>query len=62
MLNGILLRKLFRPIVRKKCSRDREELLKFEAEGQEVAKVLRSLEQFVQTMKGQNNLWGQNDF
>ena len=34
-----------------------EKLLKFEAEGQEFAKVLRSLEQFVQTVKGQNNFW-----
>ena len=30
--------------------------LKFEAEGREFAKVLRSLEQFVRTVKGQNNL------
>ena len=29
------------------CSSDREKLLKFEAEGQEFAKILRSLEQFV---------------
>ena len=33
--------------VRKNCSSDREKLLKFEAEG--------SLEQFIQTFKGQNN-------
>jgi hypothetical protein len=32
--------------VRKNCSSDREKLLKFEAEGQEFAKFLRSLEQF----------------
>ena len=31
--------------------------LKFEAEGQEFAKNSRSLEQFVQTVKGQNNFW-----
>ena len=43
--------------MRKKCSRDREKLLKFEAEGQELAKILRSLEQFIQTVKGQNNFW-----
>ena len=55
--NGILLPKLFWPIVRKNCSSDREKLLKFEAEGREFAKVLRSLEQFVQTVKGQNNIW-----
>ena len=29
--------------------------MKFEAEGQEFAKFLRSLEQFIQTVKGQNN-------
>ena len=28
----------------------------FEAEGREFAKILRSLEQFIQTVKGQNNL------
>ena len=53
--NGILLPKLFRPTVRKNCSSDRENLLDFEAEGWEFAKCLRSLEQFVQTVKGQNN-------
>ena len=31
-------------------------LLKFEAEGREFAKFLRSLEQFVRTVKDQNNL------
>ena len=30
--NGILLPKLFRPTVRKKCPSDRENFLKFEAE------------------------------
>ena len=39
------------------CSCDRENLLKFEAEGREFAKFLRSLEQFIQTVKGQNNFW-----
>ena len=53
--NGILLPKLFWPTVRKKCSTDREKLLKFEAEGREFAKILRSQEQFVGTVKGQNN-------
>ena len=53
--NGILLPKLFWPTVRKNCSSDREKLLKFEAEGREFAKILRSLEQFIQTVKGQNN-------
>ena len=41
----------------KSCCSGWEKLLKFEAEGQEFAKLLRSLEQFVQTVKGQNNLW-----
>ena len=54
---GILLPKLFWPTVRKNCSSDREKLLKFEAEGREFAKILRSLEQFIQTVKGQNNFW-----
>ena len=40
------------PTVRKNCSSDREKLLKFEAEGPEFAKCLRSLEQFIQTVKG----------
>ena len=53
--NGILLPKLFWPNVRKKCSSDPEKPLKFEAEGWEFAKFLRSLEQFIQTVKGQNN-------
>ena len=44
---GILLPKLFWPTVRKNCSSDWEKLLKFEAEGQEFAKLLRSLEQFI---------------
>ena len=43
--------------MRKNCYTDRENLLKIEAEGQEFAKVLRSLEQFIQAMKGQNNFW-----
>ena len=47
--NGILLPK------RKNCSSDQEKLFKFEAEGGEVAIFLRSPEQFIQTVKGQNN-------
>ena len=39
----------------KNCSSDREKLLKFMAEGREFATFLRSLEQFIQTVKGQNN-------
>ena len=55
--NGILLPKLFWPTLRKDCTSDREKLLKFEAECQEFAKFLRSLEQFIQTLKGQKNFW-----
>ena len=53
----ILFPKLFWPFVRKICSCDQEKLLKFQAEGREFAKFLRSLEQFIQTVKGQNNFW-----
>ena len=35
----------------KNCSSDWEKLLKFEAEGQEFAKCLRSVEQFIQTVR-----------
>ena len=52
-----MLPKLFGTTVRKNCSSDREKLLKFEAEGREFAKFLRSLEQFIQTVKGQNSFW-----
>ena len=54
---GILLPKLFCPTVRKNCSSDQEKPLKFEAEGQEFSKILRSLEQFIQTVKGQKKFW-----
>ena len=43
--------------MRNNCPSDREKLLKIEAEGREFAKMLRSLEQFIQTVKGQNNFW-----
>ena len=36
--------------------------MKFEAEGREFAKILTLLEQFIQTVKGQNNFWQQNAF
>ena len=49
--------KVFWLTVRKNCSSDWEKLLKFNAEDQEFAKFLRSLEQFIQTVKGQNNFW-----
>ena len=37
----------------KKCFSDWEKLLKYKAEGREYANILRSLEQFVETVKGQ---------
>ena len=52
----ILLPKLLKPTVRKNCSSDREKLLKFKAEG-ELANFSRSLEKFIQTVKGQDNFW-----
>ena len=55
--NGILLPKLVWSTVRKNCSSDQEKLLKFEAEVREFEIFLRSLEQFIQTVKGQNNFW-----
>ena len=55
--NGNLLTKLFWPTVWKKNSSDQEKLLKFEAAGWEFEKFLISLEQFIQTVKGQNNFW-----
>ena len=57
MVFSILLPKLFWPTVRKNCSSDWEKLLKFEAEGPEFAKKFRSLKQFIQAVKGQNNFW-----
>ena len=57
IMSGILFPKLFWPTVRKKSSSDQENLLKFKNEGREFAKFLRSLEQFIQTVKGQNNFW-----
>ena len=39
--------------MRKYSSSDGEQLLKFKAEGQEFAKLLGSLEQFIQSVKGQ---------
>ena len=43
--------------MRKKCSSDPEKTFEFEAEGQEFATFLRSLEQFSLTLIGQNNVW-----
>ena len=55
--NGILFPKLFWPSVRISFSCDREKLLKIEAEGCEFSKILRSQEQFIWTVKCQNNFW-----
>ena len=52
--DGILLPKLLWLTVRKNCFSYRENLLKFEAEVREFTKCLRLLEQFIQTVKGQN--------
>ena len=54
--NSILFPKLFWPTVRRNCSSDRETLMKFEA------KFLRSQEQFIRTLKCQNNFLQQNAF
>ena len=48
---------LFPKLLRKNCSSYREKLLKFEDEGREFAKNLRSLEQFIRTLNGQNLVW-----
>ena len=37
------------------CSSDQENILKFGAEGQEFARNLRSLKQFIIAVKGKNN-------
>ena len=41
--------------MRKNCSSEREKVLKFEAEGREFAKCLRLPEQFIGTVKCNNN-------
>ena len=41
--------------MRKNSSSDREKLLEIEPGDREFLKILRSLEQFIQTVKGQNN-------
>ena len=45
--NGILFQKLFWPTERKNYSSYQEKILKFEAEGREFAKCLKSKEQFI---------------
>ena len=41
---------------------EKKNVLVIKAEGREFAKILRSLEQFIRTVKGQNNFWQQNAF
>ena len=48
--------------MRKNCSSDPENFLKFEAEGREFAKFLRSLEQFIQTVKVSTIFGNRNAF
>ena len=55
--NWYFVTKIVLTYCEKNCSSDGEKLLKFEAEGREFAKFLRSLEQFIQTVKGQKNFW-----
>ena len=60
--NGILFPKLFWLTVGKNCFSDWEFFLKFQAEGREFANWLRSLEQFIQIVKLQNNFWNRTFF
>ena len=59
--NGILLPKLFWPAVRKNCSSNWEKISKIWGWRPIICKM-RLLEQFIQTVKGQNNFWQQNVF
>ena len=47
----------FWKILQQHCSNDQEKLLKFESEGREFAKFLRSQVQFIQAVKGQKHFW-----
>ena len=57
MYEMVFFAKIVLTYCEKNCPSDCEKNLKFEAEGQEFAKFLRSLEQFIQTVKGQINFW-----
>ena len=48
--------KLFWPIVGKNCFSDQEKRLKIEADKQKYVESMRSLEQFIETVKGQTIL------
>ena len=58
--NGILLPKLFWPTVRKNCSSDLKNFANSRPSASNFKSFSRLLEQFVQTVKGQNNFWWQN--
>ena len=53
--NGILFPILFWPTVRNFFFDDQEKRLEFKTEDWKFAKIMESLEKFVQTMKGQDN-------
>ena len=53
--NWYFVTKIVQTFCEKKCYSDGGNLLKFEAEGPEFANILRLLEQFIQTVKGQKN-------
>ena len=55
--NGILFPKLIWPSGRKKCSNDKERHLKFETEGQEITRFLRSQAQFFLSVKAHYHFW-----
>ena len=55
--HDILLPKFFLPTVRKNCSTDRENRENSRLKAKNLQKKLRSLEQFIKTVKGQNIFW-----
>ena len=55
--NGILLPKLFWPTMRKIVLVIEKNFWNSSLNAKNFAKILRSLEQFIQTVKGQNNFW-----
>ena len=59
----VLSSDLFWPSVRKKNVLVIKKIFcKFEAEGSEFVSFLRSIQQFIQTVKDQNNFWKKNTF
>ena len=55
--NRILFQKMFWPTVRKRCSSDWENFWNSRLKSENFAKVQRSLEQFIQTVKSQAIFW-----